>query len=567
MPHKRKPGAAIPDTAAPETAHRIVVLIGTGRSGTSLCAKILKSLGLRLSDTLQRPNEMNPEGYFEDQILVDANRQLIEQFSPAAPHVPPRIPREAEAVAPILATIRAHLRKHVLDEEGLWGFKDPRTALLLPTYRMIFQGMGIVPSFVFCARDGSAVVESLLQATRLSRNAAEQVYLTRCLTALRDCAANCHVLHYERLIADPVGQIDALARFVWPEGDLPRPLDEAARRALVDPTLDRSSLKAQPLTNPLARRMDALIAGIEGHDFDRAPVLAELREMGMIHDGYLTWVAQVMDQRAAQGVAGLRPGVDKAAGALTADKLLSGMGASMTALLSDNARLRKARDTAEAQVEAQERQIAETVAAERLRTSEAAAEAEAEQRAREDRLASLQEAGTALTRQLADAQAELVQLREEHEIAVDRARQHLGALAQLEKENARLKRQSGQGGAKPAAKPAPAAAATGGNAAGGAQAAAVAPSEELRKARQNNAQLRQRIAELEKTAAREGARRRAAEATITAMENSVRHQAGTALVEAVRRPGWRTITLPWRLVRIGAARSRPDDKGDAEGQP
>lgn len=264
MPHKRKPGAAIPDTAAPETAHRIVVLIGTGRSGTSLCAKILKSLGLRLSDTLRRPNEMSLEGYFEDQILVDANRQLIEQFSPAAPHVPPRIPREAEAVAKV-------------------------------------------------------------------------------------------------------------------------------------------------------------------------------------------------------------------------------------------------------QVEAQERQIAKTAAAEQLQASPAAAEAE----------------------------AELVRLREEHEIPVDRARQHLGAFSQHEKENARLKRQSGQSGARPAA------AAAGGNAAGVAEAAAAASSEALRKARQNDAQLHQRIAELEKTAAREGAKRRAAETIIAALENLLRHRAGTALVEAVRRPGWRIVTPPW----------------------
>lgn len=561
MPHQRKPGAVLPDTSAPETAQRIVVLIGTGRSGTSLCAKILKGLGLRLSDTLQRPNEMNPDGYFEDQVLVDANRQLTEQFSPAAPHVPPRIPREAEASAPALATIRAHLRKHVLDEDGLWGFKDPRTALLLPTYRLVFQGMGIVPSFVFCARDGSAVVESLLQATRLSRDAAEQVYLTRCLTALRDCAANCHVLHYERLLADPVGQIDALAGFVWPDGQPPQPLDEAAKRGLVDPALDRSSLKAQPLTNPLARRMDALIAGIEGHGFDRAPVLAELREMGMIHDGYLTWVAQVMDQKAAQAGTGIRLGADKAAAPLAADKLLAGMGASMTALLSDNSRLRKARDSAEAQLGAQERQIAETLAAGQLRDAQAVAEAEADQRLREDSLASLRAAGEALTRQLGDAQAELVQLREEHEIAVDRARQRLATIEQLEKDKARLERRPAQGEAKPAVRAAPAA-----GSAVPASATAAPASDELSRARQNNAQLRKRIAELEQLAAREGTRRQAAEATITAMENSVRHRAGTALVEAVRQPGWRTLTLPWRLIRIGARRTRPG-QGDAGNQP
>lgn len=557
MPHERKPGAATPDAA-----RRVVVLIGTGRSGTSLTAKILKALGLRLSDTLQRPNEMNPEGYFEDQVLVDANRQLGKLFSPAAPHVPPRIPREGDSAGPILATIRGHLRKHVLEEAGLWGFKDPRTALLLPTYRLIFQGMGIVPAFVFCARDGSAVVESLLQATRLSRDAAEQVYLTRCLTALRDCAANCHVLHYEKLLEDPAGQIDALARFVWPDGDPPHPLDDAEKRGLVDPKLDRASLKALPLTNPLARRMDALIAGIEGHEFDRAPVLAELRDMGMVHDGYLTWVAQVMDHRAASGVIGLRTGTDNAAGPPVADKLLLGMGASMTALLSDNARLRKARDAAEKQLETQERQIAAAAEAEKLRALQAAARPPADQDAQADQLARLRDAGAALTRQLTEAQAELVRLREDHEIAVDKARQRLATITRLERDRVRQKNPSAQGSAKPAARPAPGTGATG----GAARPAAPPVSDDAHRVQQNNAQLRQRIAKLQATLAQERERRQAMETAFVEMENSARHQAGTALVEAVRRPGWRTIALPWRLIRIGTTRTRPD-KDNAGGQP
>lgn len=276
---------------ADRAGRRIIVILGSGRSGTSLCAKILGRLGIRMEATLQRPNEMNPEGYFEDGRLVEINKRLLGKLAP----VPGSGPRgdAAAKVGPEMRELREHLKKHAFSAPEIWGFKDPRVSLLLPFYRRAFQAVGVVPRYVFCARAPGAVVESLQQAGTRSRAFYEQVYFMRSFLALRDSAANCHVIHYERLLEDPVGQISKLWAYVGDES--PTPLTPEECEALVDKKLNRSQLRAAPVSNPLAARMGVLIDGMEGNELDRDAVFAELREIDAIHSAYQVWVDSAAD--------------------------------------------------------------------------------------------------------------------------------------------------------------------------------------------------------------------------------------------------------------------------------
>ncbi|RYH01053.1 hypothetical protein EU805_15760 [Salipiger sp. IMCC34102] len=262
----------------------MVVVIGSGRSGTSLCAKILGRLGIDMEDTLNRANEMNPEGYFEDAKLVEINKSLISKLLPV-PRMGPRETYPASLISAEVEELKQHFSDRISDDDRVWGFKDPRVSQFLPIYRQVFQSLGIVPVYVFCARSADAVVESIRQAGNGKRDVSEQIYFIRSFLALRDCAANAHVVHYEKLLSDPVGEIDALWQHVGEPGK-PCPLSEADRADLVDERLNRSQLRAVPVTNPMALRIEALLDTMNGTDFDRDMVMSELREIDGIHSVY-----------------------------------------------------------------------------------------------------------------------------------------------------------------------------------------------------------------------------------------------------------------------------------------
>jgi hypothetical protein len=55
----------------------IVVVLGSGRSGTSLLMQVLASLGMRVSAELIEARRDNPQGFFEDAPIVRAQADLL----------------------------------------------------------------------------------------------------------------------------------------------------------------------------------------------------------------------------------------------------------------------------------------------------------------------------------------------------------------------------------------------------------------------------------------------------------------------------------------------------------
>lgn len=108
----------------PATNRRVIVVLGTYRSGTSLTARILNRLGVGFgpASELVPANRHNPGGYFERTDLNDANTRLISSAggSLAMPPSPERIAANADETA---------LQAVNLDwtpRARRWGLKDPR---------------------------------------------------------------------------------------------------------------------------------------------------------------------------------------------------------------------------------------------------------------------------------------------------------------------------------------------------------------------------------------------------------------------------------------------------------
>lgn len=135
--------------------HRVLVIAGMHRSGTSLLAGLAAAGGVDMGARQLPPSKGNERGHFEDMDFVHFHEDCLERRG-AGPLQPPAagVPRleedEARAAGALLAG-RAG--------KPAWGWKDPRTALFLEAW----DGLLPDPFYLLVYRHPVEVALSLLR--------------------------------------------------------------------------------------------------------------------------------------------------------------------------------------------------------------------------------------------------------------------------------------------------------------------------------------------------------------------------------------------------------------------
>ncbi len=103
------------------------------RSGTSLVASWFAAAGVDLGGRLLAADAANPTGYFEDLSFLDLDRRMLLAATPdGEPGHPDWGWTESERLdRGRFAAFEDAARSLLAGRSGLWGWKDPRTALLL----------------------------------------------------------------------------------------------------------------------------------------------------------------------------------------------------------------------------------------------------------------------------------------------------------------------------------------------------------------------------------------------------------------------------------------------------
>ena len=57
-----------------------VLIIGMHRSGTSLIARYIHDLGYSIGDDIMSPSFDNPEGFYENNLIVELNNSILKKF-------------------------------------------------------------------------------------------------------------------------------------------------------------------------------------------------------------------------------------------------------------------------------------------------------------------------------------------------------------------------------------------------------------------------------------------------------------------------------------------------------
>jgi predicted O-linked N-acetylglucosamine transferase (SPINDLY family) len=142
----------------------ILIITGMHRSGTSLTAAFLQAVGVNLGANLLKSNYGNPKGYFEDIDFVEFQRSILS----ACCHsnelgFPDWGWTEREQLNRQKLTIYRQQALQLIKSRShyshLWGWKDPRTCLLLDFWHQIIPNA----RYLFVYRAPWDVTDSILR--------------------------------------------------------------------------------------------------------------------------------------------------------------------------------------------------------------------------------------------------------------------------------------------------------------------------------------------------------------------------------------------------------------------
>jgi hypothetical protein len=146
----------------PNESPSLVLVAGSGRSGTSLFSGILQRLGYTVAQPEVPADETNPRGFAETQWVVDFHTRLLREARVQVADARPG----AWALA-AEAGMRPEVRRELLDwlaartgETGALIVKDPRLSWFLPLWRSCALDVGADPAFVTMLRHPAAVIGS-----------------------------------------------------------------------------------------------------------------------------------------------------------------------------------------------------------------------------------------------------------------------------------------------------------------------------------------------------------------------------------------------------------------------
>jgi hypothetical protein len=189
-----------------------VCIVGMHRSGTSVITGLLRAQGLHIGgkDCLVGPHDSNPTGHFEHRDFLEINEALLARLGgawdvpvelPADWRTDPRFGDLAERAACLVAGFAGSFP---------WGWKEPRTTLLLPFWQALVPDL----RYVVCIRNPLEVAQSLARRNAIALPHAIDLWLRYTSAALAHTRGRPRIFtFYGDYFGNASREIARLARF------------------------------------------------------------------------------------------------------------------------------------------------------------------------------------------------------------------------------------------------------------------------------------------------------------------------------------------------------------------
>lgn len=261
------------DYSSRSMTKRPVCVLSVGRSGTSLTARAINLLGVHLGaeQDMMSPSEQNERGYWENVAIHRLNEELLEGFGGSWYRPPDLTPGWAHDEGLERVRERAVAVARELAGQGRrWGFKDPRTIVLLPFWQRVVGEM----DYVICVRRADAFVRSVqeLDPPDGTPHATAGLWLDMNAAALRQTVGERRMfVFYEDWFEDSRQVAQRLATYLHGDAWSRDPVALDAVVAFFDPALRRADAREEPTELAGAPELEAMYAHlrlIAQHDTD-----------------------------------------------------------------------------------------------------------------------------------------------------------------------------------------------------------------------------------------------------------------------------------------------------------
>ena len=295
----------MPESLAAGPTPQVTFILGMHRSGTSMLARIIGTLGAGRpgigfgGPLLDAPAADNALGYWESAPVVAVQEALTralfgDMLAPAIVRGLPPGWLAHPATRSAAAALEAILAERLAEGGGAFCFKDPRSALFLPLWREVLGRLGARPRWLLMLRDPRAVAGSLAVRNDVPRALGEALWLRHHAALLAEVGPElAYIGRYEAFLAAPGPELARLAAVL----DLPVP-DAVQAADLVREALQHQPGHGPPPVIALAGRLHALLAAA-GEPWviaaAAAPLLTEFATLVTALDGSPGWLAHALD--------------------------------------------------------------------------------------------------------------------------------------------------------------------------------------------------------------------------------------------------------------------------------
>ena len=139
----------------PKLNNNAICVLGMHRSGTSAITRALNILGVYLGgpERMIEPLDDNPKGFWEHEGVLNIHDNILSTFSSSWSSIVP-LP-DGWLESPSIIEQKKNLAAVLLNDfQNIqrWGWKDPRTCLMLPLWNEISNELDINIKYLTCSK-------------------------------------------------------------------------------------------------------------------------------------------------------------------------------------------------------------------------------------------------------------------------------------------------------------------------------------------------------------------------------------------------------------------------------
>jgi hypothetical protein len=275
---------------------RAIVILASGRTGSSLLMQILNRLGMSVSAELTSASEQNVMGGYEDRNIFEIQTEFLRilktnQYLPL-----PENWRQNPAIKAKNDQLSTIIQDEISKSGTIWGFKDPRTVLFLPLWIQIFNSKRIVPCYVLAVRSPQASVISYSRQYNRSEEISELFWLHKNCSALYHTGGNCYIVHYEDWFTQPNETAQGLMKYTGVDRHFTGNLEDALKE-VIKPSLNRAVHGDYKVQNDYVLKLYDILKECRGDEFDRTRLMDAVKEIRRVMNGFKGWYLETQNEQ------------------------------------------------------------------------------------------------------------------------------------------------------------------------------------------------------------------------------------------------------------------------------